>query len=139
MTRKVETLNPDNVAPGNTYDHAARAGDFVFIAGQIAKDAEGNWVKGDSETQARAIYRNLDQVLIHVGATRYDVVKVNTILVDWKDKDVITKTRLEYFGDHRPPHTGTIVTALGFPEIRMEVEAVAYVPGKRRTDGRRNV
>lgn len=128
MTRRVVTSNPDDVARGNTYDHAARAGDFVFIAGQIAKDAEGKWVEGDAEAQARAVYRNLDRVLAHVGATRYDVVKVNTILVDRTDKDPVSRVRLEYFGDHRPPHTGTIVAALGSPEIRMEVEAIAYVP-----------
>jgi len=125
---KVETSNPPDLAPGLTYDHVGRAGDFVFVAGQIAKDEHGNWVTGDATAQARAVYANIDRVLAHVGATKEDIVKVNTILVDWNDKDPVTRVRLDYFGSHRPPHTGTIVAALGFPEIRMEVEVIIYSP-----------
>ena len=125
---KVEISNPPDVARGLTYDHVARAGDFVFVAGQIAKDPEGNWVEGGPTEQARAVYANIDRVLAHVGASKADIVKVNTILVDWNDKDPVTAVRLEYFGDLRPPHTGTIVAALGFPEIRMEVEIIIYAP-----------
>ncbi len=120
--------NPPDVAPGLTYSHVARAGDFAFIAGQIAKDSQGNWVGGGAAEQARAVYANLDRVLAHIGAARSDIVKVTTILVDRKDKDAVTGVRLDYFGDHRPPHTGMVVAALGFPEIRMEVEAVVYCP-----------
>ncbi|MBL4919176.1 RidA family protein [Szabonella alba] len=127
---KVEITNPPDVAPGLTYSHVARAGDFVFVAGQIAKDAHGNWVQGDASDQARAIYRNIDRILDHVGATKEDIVKVNTILVDLQDKDPVTAVRLEYFGSLRPPHTGTVVAALGFPEIRMEVEIIVYLPRK---------
>jgi enamine deaminase RidA (YjgF/YER057c/UK114 family) len=128
MPDPVETSSPDDVAPGLTYEHAARAGDFIFVAGQIAKDEAGSWVGGDATNQATQVYRNLDRVLAHMGATRNDVVKVTTILTDLKDKDAVTKVRLGYFGDHRPPHTGMTVAALGFPEITMEVEVVAYLP-----------
>lgn len=128
MMPKVQISNPPDVARGLTYDHVARAGDFVFVAGQIAKDEHGNWIRGDAGTQARAVYANIDRVLAHVGATKADIVKVNTILVDWNDKDPVTQVRMEYFGHLRPPHTGIIVAALGFPEIRMEVEIIIYAP-----------
>lgn len=128
MSERIEISNSPDVAPGLTYSHAARAGDFIFLAGQIAKDENGEWVGGDATNQARQVYRNIDRILAHMGATRRDVVKVNTILVDWNDKDAVTAVRLDYFGDHRPPHTGVVVAALGFPEIRMEVEVIAYVP-----------
>jgi len=128
MPHQVETSSPDDVARGLTYEHAARAGDFIFVSGQIAKDEAGSWVGGDATNQAVQVYRNLDRVLVHMGATRRNVVKVTTLLVDPKDKDAVTKVRLDYFGDHRPPHTGMIVAALGFPEITMEVEVVAYLP-----------
>lgn len=128
MLNPVETSSPANVAPGLTYEHAARAGDFIFVSGQIAKDETGSWVGGDATSQAVQVYRNLDRVLVHMGATRNDVVKVTTLLTDLKDKDAVTKVRLDYFGDHRPPHTGMTVAALGFPEITMEVEVVAYLP-----------
>jgi enamine deaminase RidA (YjgF/YER057c/UK114 family) len=131
MINTVETSSPDDVAPGLTYDHAARAGDLIFVSGQIAKDEAGSWVGGDATNQATQVYRNLDRVLTHMGATRNDVVKVTTFLTDVKDKDAVTKVRLDYFGDHRPAHTGMTVAALGFPEITMEVEVVAYLPKDR--------
>jgi enamine deaminase RidA (YjgF/YER057c/UK114 family) len=128
MPTQIQTSSPADVAPGLTYEHAARAGDFIFVSGQIAKDEAGSWVGGDATNQAIQVYRNLDRVLAHMGATRYDVVKVTTLLVDPEDKDAVTTVRLDYFGDHRPPHTGMTVAALGFPEITMEVEVVAYLP-----------
>lgn len=105
MPNPVEISSPADVAPGLTYEHAARAGGFIFVSGQIAKDESGSWVGGDATRQAIQIYRNLDRVLTHTGALRYDVVKVTTILTDLNDKDAVTKVRLDYFGDHRPPHT----------------------------------
>jgi 2-iminobutanoate/2-iminopropanoate deaminase len=128
MSSKVQTSDPDDVALGMTYSHAARAGDFIYMAGQIAKDEHGSWVGGDIANQARQVYQNIDRVLRHMGATRADVVKVNTILVDLADKQAVTEVRLDYFGDHRPPHTGVVVAALGWPEIRIEVEIIAYKP-----------
>jgi 2-iminobutanoate/2-iminopropanoate deaminase len=122
-------LSPPDVAPAATYEHVARAGDFVFIAGQIAKDEHGHWVGlGDAGAQARQVYRNIGRCLAAVGATPQDVVKIHTILVDRADRDAVTAERLAFFGEHRPPHTGIIVVGLGSPEVRVEVEIVAYLP-----------
>lgn len=124
--------SPPDVAPAATYEHAARAGDFVFVAGQIAKDEAGRWVGlGDAGVQARQVYRNIGRVLAHMGAAPSDVVKINTILVDRADGPAVTAERLAFFGDHRPPHTGIIILGLGSPEVRVEVEVVAYVPRGR--------
>lgn len=125
----VELASPPDVAPAATYEHAARAGDFIFVAGQIAKDDAGNWVGlGDAGAQARQVYRNLGRVLAHMGAGPSDVVKISTILVDRADGPPVTVERLAFFGDHRPPHTGIIIAGLGSPEVRVEVEVVAFAP-----------
>jgi 2-iminobutanoate/2-iminopropanoate deaminase len=122
-------LSPPDVAPAATYEHVARAGDFVFIAGQIAKDEQGQWVGlGDAGAQARQVYRNIGRCLAAVSATPQDVVKIHTILVDRADRDAVTAERLAFFGEHRPPHTGIIVVGLGSPEVRVEVEVVAWLP-----------
>ena len=123
------TSNPVDVFPGRSYKHAARAGDFVFVAGQMPQDENGQWVAaGDPYSQAQQVYRNIDRVLAHAGATRKDVVKVTTFLVDGKEREAVTRARMEYFGDHAPPHTGVVVAALAWPELRIEVEVVAYAP-----------
>jgi 2-iminobutanoate/2-iminopropanoate deaminase len=126
--RGLEIIDPPDVAPATTYSHVSRAGGFIFVAGQIAKDEAGNWVGiGDAGAQARQVYRNIGRCLASVGATARDVVKINTITVDRADRDAITAERLVFFGDHRPPHTG-IIAGLGSPEVKVEVEVIAYLP-----------
>jgi 2-iminobutanoate/2-iminopropanoate deaminase len=127
--KSFELIDPPDVAPATTYSHVSRAGDFVFVAGQIAKDTAGNWIGlGDAGAQARQVYVNIGRCLASVGAGPRDVVKINTILVDRADRDAVTAERLAFFGDHRPPHTGIVIAGLGSPEVRVEVEVVAYVP-----------
>jgi enamine deaminase RidA (YjgF/YER057c/UK114 family) len=128
---KPELIDPPDVAPASTYSHVSRAGDFIFVAGQIAKDEAGRWVGlGDAGAQARQVYVNIGRCLASAGATPLDVVKINTILVDRADRDAVTAERLAFFGDHRPPHTGIIIAGLGSPEVRVEVEVIAYVPAR---------
>ena len=127
----VSTIDPAGVAPATSYSHVSRAGDFVFVAGQIAKDGNGSWTGlGDASAQARQVYVNIARCLESAGATARDVVKINTILVDRADRDAVTAARLAFFGDHRPPHTG-IIAALGSPEVLVEVEVIAYVPQEK--------
>ena len=124
--------SPPDVARASTYEHAARAGDFIFVAGQVARDEAGEWVGiGDAGKQAEQVYRNIGRILAHLGAGPKDVVKINAIMVDRNDRDAVTAARLAFFGDHRPPHTGIIIAGLGSPEVKIEVEVIAYVPQSR--------
>lgn len=121
--------SPPDVAPASSYEHGARAGDFLFVAGQIAKDEAGDWVGlGDAGAQARQVYRNIGRILAHFGAGPENVVKITTFLVDRADRDAITEARLAFFGDHRPPHSGLVIAGLGSPEVRVEVEVIAHIP-----------
>jgi 2-iminobutanoate/2-iminopropanoate deaminase len=125
----ITLASPPGVARAATYEHAARAGDFLFVAGQVARDENNDWVGiGDAGSQAAQVYRNIGLILAHFGATPADVVKINTIMTDRADRDAVTTERLKFFGDHRPPHTGIIVFGLGSPEVKVEVEVVAYCP-----------
>jgi enamine deaminase RidA (YjgF/YER057c/UK114 family) len=47
------------------------------------------------------------------------------------DRDAVTAARIAFFGDHPPPHTGIIIAGLGSPEVRVEVEVIAYLPARR--------
>ena len=122
-------IDPAGVTEATSYSHVSRAGDFIYVAGQISKDSAGNWVGlGDAGAQARQVYRNIGLCLGSAGASARDVVKINTILVDRADRDAITAERLAFFGEHRPPHTGIIIAGLGSPEVLVEVEVIAYLP-----------
>jgi 2-iminobutanoate/2-iminopropanoate deaminase len=127
----IRLSSPPGVAPAASYEHVAIAGDFAFVAGQIAKDASGNWVGiGDAGAQAKQVYANIGRILASIGATPRDVCKINAILVDRADRDAVTAARLAFFGDHRPPHTG-IICGLGSPEVLIEVEVVVNLPRHR--------
>ena len=128
----ITLASPPDVSPAPTYEHGARCGDFIYVAGQVARDENGNWVGvGDARAQAEQVYRNIGRVLAQFGAGPEHVVKINAIMVDRADRDAVTAPRLAFFGDHRPPHTGIVIAGLGSPEVKIEVEVVAYLPQSR--------
>lgn len=126
---QITLASPPGVARAATYEHAARCGDFIYVAGQVARDENNNWVGiGDARAQAVQVYKNIGRVLAQFGAGPEHVVKINAIMVDRADRDAVTEPRLAFFGSHRPPHTGIVIAGLGSPEVRIEVEVVAYLP-----------
>lgn len=122
-----ETYNPAGIYRPASYDHALRAGNTLYVAGQVARDADGNLVGSRAGEQAEQVYANLHAVLGAAGASFAHVVKVTTYLVAAADSRAVSEVRRQYFGDHRPPHTGLIVAALGAPEVKVEVEVIAVL------------
>lgn len=123
-----QNIQPEGIYRPATYDHAIRAGNTIYVAGQVARDISGNLVApNDAAGQARQVYHNLGQVLEAAGTKPEHVVKVTTYLVDPSDSKAVSEVRLEFFGAHRPPHTGLIVAGLGSPEVKVEVEVIAVL------------
>jgi enamine deaminase RidA (YjgF/YER057c/UK114 family) len=128
MDDGVTLTSPADINRVAGYEHVALAGGFAFVAGQVARDADGNWVCGeDAGAQAAQIYRNIDRILAHIGARRQQVVRISTLLVNREDAQAVERERLAFFGDHRPPHTGMIVAGLGSAHVKVEVEITVYV------------
>jgi 2-iminobutanoate/2-iminopropanoate deaminase len=124
-----ERYQPEGIYRPASYDHAMRAGNTIYVAGQVARDANGELVApGDAAGQAEQVYANLGAVLQAAGAEPQHVVKVTTYLVNASDSPAVTEARQHFFGDHRPPHTGLIVAALGGPDVLVEVEVIAVLP-----------
>jgi len=121
-------IQPEGMYQTPSYVHGLLAGNTLYVAGQVAKDENGELVApGDAEGQARHIYESLRKILAEAGGTFRNVVKINTFLVDREDSPVVSQVRYEYFGDYRPPHTGLIVAGLGGPEVKLEVEVIAVL------------
>jgi enamine deaminase RidA (YjgF/YER057c/UK114 family) len=114
---------------------AAEPSRLVFVAGQVAIDANGHVVgAGDLKAQAAQVYRNLAAVLAEAGCTLRDVVKFTTFLVRNADWTPFGEwRRAEYpklFPDGvYPANTGVVVVELARPELLLEVEAIAVRPG----------
>jgi enamine deaminase RidA (YjgF/YER057c/UK114 family) len=127
-------LNPPTIAAPRGYTHVvtATSGKMVFIAGQVAFNAQGELVgKGDVRAQTTQVYENLKNALAAVGATFADVVKLNTYVVDFKPADLaaIREVRAQYFvhAERMPASTLVGVQVLAFDGLLIEIEAVAVV------------
>lgn len=121
------SIEPAGIYAPTSYVHAMRAGDTLYVAGQVARDPNGALVApGDAAKQAEVVFANLAAVLEAAGAKREYVVKVTTYLVDAEDGAVVGRARQAFFGAHRPPHTGLIVR-LG-TGVKVEVEVIAVFP-----------
>ncbi|HKA54145.1 MAG TPA: RidA family protein [Candidatus Binatia bacterium] len=126
-------INPPELAAPRGYTHVVTVtgGKAVFIAGQVAWDAEGEVVgKGDLRAQATQAYTNLKAALAAAGATTADVVKMNTYVVNFKSADlpVIREVRGQFFPQANMPASTLVgVQALAVDGLLIEVEAVAVV------------
>lgn len=127
------------IDPGWSWDadfplsQGIRIGDVVVLSGQVAVDGDGNIVgKNDLKAQTKQVFENIETILTRAGASFSNVVKLTTFFtVDITDKKVVKDyfdVRLQFFADHRPASTGVQVVALAFPDLLLEVEAIAYLP-----------
>ncbi len=124
-----QMIQPKGMYTTSNYVHGLRAGNTLYVAGQVARDEHGNLVgEGDVAVQARLVYKNIGTILAAAGADWRHIVKVTTYLLDRADSPMVTAVRHEHFGDHRPPHTGLIVAGLGSPGVRLEVDVIAVLP-----------
>jgi len=114
--------------PNLPFHPAVRAGDFIFVSGQVGKDAEGNMVAGTIEEETRATIEAIQRVLAEDGATLADVVRVTTYLEDTRDFGRYNKVFAEYFKD--AVLARTTVEARAVINTKVEMDAIAYSPAK---------
>jgi reactive intermediate/imine deaminase len=105
---------------------AVRAGDFVFVSGQVPTDAGGKVVAGGIEAETRQVLENVKAALALAGCTLGDVVKTLVVLKDAGDFAAFNKVYASYFPNDPPART-TLEARLMI-DIRVEIEAVAYRP-----------
>jgi 2-iminobutanoate/2-iminopropanoate deaminase len=103
-------------------------GKTIYIAGQLARDGEGNIVgKGDMRAQMEQTFKNLEACLKAAGATWADVVKTNTYVTDYPEFSKHSDVRIRYFGIAVPTSTTIQISRLAQPEAMVEIEMIAVV------------
>lgn len=105
---------------------AIRAGDFVFLTGQIPMRDGAPMTDGTVEDQTRAILDDISATLAVAGCTLDDVVKAMVWLRDRSDFPGFNTVYGEYF-PIEPPTRSAVVSDL-LVDVRVEVEVVAYRP-----------
>jgi 2-iminobutanoate/2-iminopropanoate deaminase len=122
---KTQITSKAGSPPGGPYSQGIRAGDFVFVAGQVGKDPATGQLVGDTiEAQTTQTLENLKAILEAAGAGLADVVKVSAHLTDLSLFDRFNKVYVNYFPDPKPVRTTVGSQLLGF---LVEVDAIAYV------------
>ena len=107
---------------------AVRAGDFVFLTGQIPMKNGVVITEGSIEDQTRIVLDEIKNTLIEAGCELQDVVKSMVWLKNRDDFPGFNKIYGEYF-PHEPPARSAIVSDF-LVDILVEVEVVAYNPEK---------
>lgn len=110
---------------------AVRAGDFVYLTGQIPMKDGQPMTTGTVEDQTRAVLDDITETLALAGCERTDVVKAMVWLRDRADFPGFNAVYGEYFPDE-PPARSAVVSEL-LVDVRVEVEVVAYRPLGRGT------
>ena len=126
MSPKKQILfSPEAPPAQGPYSQAVAAGNFVFVAGQIPLDPEGQLVPGDIVVQTIRVLENLKAILKAAGLCLADVVKTTVYLADMGDFAEMNRVYAEYF-PVSPPARVTIQVAALPRGAAVEIEAVAW-------------
>lgn len=112
--------------PNLPFHPAVRAGDFIFVSGQVAKDVNGNMLSGTIEQETAGTIESIRCILAEEGATLADVVRVTTYLEDTRDFARYNKVFAEHFRD--AVLARTTVEARAVINTKIEMDAIAYKP-----------
>jgi 2-iminobutanoate/2-iminopropanoate deaminase len=108
------------------YTPAVRAGDFIFVSGQLGM-ADGALADGGVSGQTAQAVANLKARLEEMGADLTDVVKTTCFLIDMDTFTTFNDAYVAGFGNHRPARSTIAVRELPAGG-QIEIEAVAYKP-----------
>jgi enamine deaminase RidA (YjgF/YER057c/UK114 family) len=132
----VTLINPDGLPKPDVYRQLsiAQGSRIVFLAGQVARDAEGHKVgPGDFAAQVEQAYLNIGRALTEIGGSFDDVAKLTIYVVDWSAEkypllgEGIARAAAKLGVDPVKPITLLGVSALGEPDLMVEVEATAVL------------
>ena len=112
--------------PVGAYSPALRAGNLVFISGQVPRDLDsGALVGSDVAEQTRQVLRNVERTLAAAGAGLADVVSVTVYLSDILEWDTFNDVYKTVFS---PPYPTRTALGAGLHGFLVEISCIAYLP-----------
>jgi 2-iminobutanoate/2-iminopropanoate deaminase len=109
-------------SPGLLFDR------LVFVSGQTGKDAVSGVLSPDVEAQTEQCLRNVAAILEAAGSGLQYVLRCGVFLADISEFDRMNAVYARVFGEHRPTRTTIQAGALPGEGLRVEIDAIAYVP-----------
>lgn len=129
--KQAEPMRIENApSPKGAYSQVVRAGDFLFISGQGPIDpASQEFVFGDIAAQTRLTLENIERILAGCGVSKRDIVKCGVFLANAADFAAMNQAYAEFFQGTAPART-TVQAILVEPGMKVEIDCIAYFPGK---------
>jgi 2-iminobutanoate/2-iminopropanoate deaminase len=122
MKKKIQT--PNAPTPGSPYAQAIEANGFIFVTGQVSRDAKsGEFVDGSFGEQLHRCIKNLQAILVAANANLDNVVKLTIFMTSHDDLDEMNRILGQYFPD--PPARSSFGVGFLWKKCRVMVEAIA--------------
>ena len=130
---RLRKFNTRDTYPDQSLDNdlcqVVRAGNIVFLRGQVGSDFDGNIIgDGDAAAQTEQAMRNVKQLLEEAGSRLQDICRIQVYVTDRAYRDAVYQVIGKWLKGVYPVSTGLIVDGLAKPEWLMEIEATAVIP-----------
>lgn len=130
---RIRMFNTKETYPNQSLDNdlcqAVRAGQTVYVRGQVGTDFEGQLVGlGDPAAQANQAMKNVKQLLEEAGSDLKHIVKTTTYITDPRFREPVYREVGQWLKGVYPISTGLVVAGLAQPEWLMEIDIIAVIP-----------
>lgn len=132
---RIRKFNTKDTYPDQNLDNdlsqVVRAGNMVFLRGQVGSDFEGNIIGiGNPEAQTEQAMKNVRQLLEEAGSCLDHICKITVYLTDRGNREPVYRTLGKWLKGIFPVSTGVVVSGLAKPEWLMEIDVIAVIPGE---------
>ena len=114
--------------PVGPYSPGMIFGNLVFVSGQAGRDPATGALAEDVTAQTEQVLKNIATILEAAGTNMQHVLRCGVFLVDMNEFPKMNEVYARAFGAHRPARTTVEVSGLPGPGLRVEIDAVAYIP-----------
>jgi 2-iminobutanoate/2-iminopropanoate deaminase len=129
QTRHRSVQANDLPKPAGPYSPGIIFEKLLFVSGQGAiNPATGKIAGPDVESQTEQVLKNIASILESAGSSLNHVLRCGVFLTDMADFPRMNSVYARMFGENRPARTTVQVVRLPSPELRVEIDAIAYVP-----------
>ena len=108
------------------FSQAVRAGNVVWVSGQVGMDEDFNMGEG-IEAQTRLAFQNLKTVIEEAGGSLKDIVEIVTYHISMKDMQAFSKVKAEFISENYPSWTTVGVKELVLPGLLVEIRATVLI------------
>ena len=130
MPDQVQPVTSSNLpSPVGPYSPGMVFGNLVFVSGQAGRDPKTGTLAGTSvEAQTEQVLKNIATILEAAGTSMQHVIRCGVFLVDMKEFPKMNEVYARAFDAHRPARTTVEVSGLPGEGLRVEIDAIAYIP-----------